>query len=453
MKIIVIMCDTLRYDHLGCYGNDWIRTPHLDRLAGKSFVFDRAYIGSFPTIPNRTDLFTGRFCFPFMGWSPLDRDEAVLSESLGSSGYVTQLIHDTMHMLDNGNFFARGFSGWQTIRGGEADRLQTLANIDIKLPNPDAHYRQDGVPAKQYLRNRHFWTSEEDWFIARTAKRSCEWLEQNYKAKDFLLWIDTFQIHEPWDPPQWYVDLYDPKFKGKVNIHPRYDYVDFLSKSELRQARARYAGEVSLVDTWIGRVLEKLEVLNIAEETMIVVTSDHGMYLGEHRRIGKHTILDVQDPWPLYDEVARIPLIIKMPGQGRKKRTSAMVQPPDLMPTILDLARKKIPADRHGKSFKRVLQGKTGVHRKAVYCSGQLGGPRVNAMTPVTVTRSDGWTLIFSHPENPPELYNLRKDPGQKTNVIRANKRIARELQKGFIAYLESIGTPDDHMERVRIDL
>jgi len=449
MKIVVVMCDTLRRDYLGCYGNKWIRTPNFDRLAEHSTVFDRAVIGSFPTIPNRTDLFTGKFIFPFEGWGPLDRQERILAGELSGAGYVTQFYHDTMHMVNNGSFFARGFRGWDCIRGAEGDLLETLANVESKLPYPDEMYRGDGKSARQYLRNRHFWTSEEDWFVAKTSKRACEWLERNYKAKDFFLWIDTFQIHEPYDPPQWYVDMYDPGYKAEPLIHPRYDYCDYLTKAELKHVIALYAGEVSLVDTWIGRVFEKLALLGLYDETMIVVTSDHGMYLGEHGRIGKHTVVNPDDPWPLYDTVARIPLLVKMPGQKRQRRNSAIVQPPDLMPTLLDLCGVPIPPGRHGRSMKPLLTGRGRRLREYAVAGGQLGGKRGMLSTPVTIQREDGWTLIYGHPTDPPELYNVAKDPAQKKNVIKSNMKTAVELYRQSLDFFRGLGTPEENLHRV----
>ena len=102
MNIIVLVSDTFRYDYLGCNGNGWIGTAALDRLAGRAVSFDRHYLSSFPTIPNRTDLFTGRYTFPFHGWKPLDPGLPVLSTIFGAAGYQSQLICDTPH-LDEGD--------------------------------------------------------------------------------------------------------------------------------------------------------------------------------------------------------------------------------------------------------------------------------------------------------------------------------------------------------------
>ncbi|MEW6355239.1 MAG: sulfatase [Planctomycetota bacterium] len=447
-KVVVIMCDTLRRDYMGCYGNQWIHTPFFDKLAEKAYIFDNAYISAFPTIPNRTDLFLGKYTFPFYGWQALDRKETPVAAALTGAGVVTQFIHDTMHMLNNGNFFARGFRGWKAIRGGESDLFETLANVEIKLQAPDEKHRGDGHAAKQYLRNRHHWTTESDWFVAQTATECCTWLERNYKAKDFFLWIDTFQIHEPWDPPQWYIDRYDPDFKGEVNIHPRYDYCDYLTKPELRQAIARYAGEVTLTDRWVGNVIQKVEDLGIDGETIIMLTSDHGMYLGEHGRIGKHTVVHPEDPWPLYDTVAKIPWIIKVPGITRAKRINSLVQPPDMMPTLLDIFGARGPAGMHGKSLMPLLNGKRTQIRKYAFSGGQMTGKPGILHTPITVTGADGWTLIFGHPEDPPELYHTAKDPEQKRNIIKQNLARARTMHRAFEHFLFEINAPDEAVQK-----
>ncbi len=99
MKVIYMMADTFRRDHVGAYGNDWIRTPNLDRLAAQSAVFDQAYIGSFPTVPNRRDTLLGRgdLGLPFNRWKPLERQEVTLPARLAERGIVSMWIGDTQN--------------------------------------------------------------------------------------------------------------------------------------------------------------------------------------------------------------------------------------------------------------------------------------------------------------------------------------------------------------------
>src|SRR5687767_12860813 len=109
MNFVVIMCDTLRRDYLGCYGNPEVRTPHLDRLAAESIVFDQAYTCSFPTLPCRAEVFTGRFVFPYLEWGPLPRKEVLLSEVLGQGHYTSTLVTDNSQLCKPGYDYERGF--------------------------------------------------------------------------------------------------------------------------------------------------------------------------------------------------------------------------------------------------------------------------------------------------------------------------------------------------------
>src|SRR3990170_4852212 len=102
MNIILIISDTFRRDHLGCYGNEWIHTEGLDAFAAKSLVFDRAYSASFPTVPHRHDVLTGRFTFTYADWAPLRAQEVVLAQALGAAGYTTMMVCDTPHIMQHG---------------------------------------------------------------------------------------------------------------------------------------------------------------------------------------------------------------------------------------------------------------------------------------------------------------------------------------------------------------
>jgi len=198
----------------------------------------------------------------------------------------------------------------------------------------------------------------------------------------------------------------------------------------------------------MGNVIQKVEDLGIDDETIIMLTSDHGMYLGEHKRIGKHTVVHPEDPWPLYDTVAKIPWIVRMPGMKNAKRIKGLVQPPDMMPTLLDLFGAKGPAGLHGKSMVPLMKGTKKHIRKYAFSGGQMTGKPGMLHTPVTVTGADGWTLIFGHPDDPPELYHTAKDPEQKRNVIKQNAPRARTMHKAFERFLLEIKAPDEAVQK-----
>ncbi len=470
MNFILIVSDTFRRDHLGCYGNSWIRTPNIDKLAKESIVFDRAYTGSFPTVPHRAELFTGRFVFTYYDWSPLPRDEVVLAQVLGEAGYVTMMVADTPHILKDGYNFDRGFSGWTWIRGQENDRYATDP-IDVRLPCAPHKLRSPERTVRQYLRNVSQRRHESDYFVAQTLTRAADWLERNYRHEKFFLYVDTFDPHEPWDPPRWYVNLYDPGYEGEEVIYPAYGPCDYLSKAELRHVRALYAGEVTLVDRWIGMLLQKVGDLGLLDSTAIVFTTDHGFYLGEHGLIGKSIIRDkFSQAVPLYEDMTRIPLIVRLPkAEGGGRRCDAFVQPADIMPTILELANVKDPGTMHGRSLMPLLTGeRESLREYAVSSWSIIHGSR--AWRPSTITTEE-WSLIYSgqltqgegYPATRvvdsvsrterflegkmgPELYHLPSDPQQSKNVFIENREVADRLHAEYVKFLEGVNTPEEHL-------
>jgi len=473
MNFVVIVSDTFRRDHLGCYGNEWIRTPNLDRFAGESVVFDRAYAASFPTVPNRRDVFTGRFTFTYSDWAPLPPEEVVLAEVMGRAGYTTMMILDTPHIVAKGFNFGRGFDGWDWIRGQEQDAWRTSPR-DPELPCAPEKMRLPETSVKQYLRNVAERRTEADYFVAQTMTRAMVWLEENLGSQPFLLYVDTFDPHEPWDPPQWYVDLYDPGYEGEEVIYPQYAACDFMSETELKHVRALYAGEVTLVDTWVGKLLARINELGLRDDTMVIFTTDHGFYHGEHGLIGKSLLAgEYYSSVPLYEEVARIPLMVRAPGRQPGRR-QAFAQPPDLMPTILDVAGVDIPETVQGQSLAPVVRGEREETRPIAVTSPTLiHGTRAVQFTTIT----DGeWSLIYpgarfeagegaesrmvdsigrAHKAlyrgaGGPELYHLPSDPRQEKNVFAERREIAEKLHARHVKMLEDLGTPEEYLANRR---
>jgi len=453
LNIIQIVSDTFRRDHLGCYGNKWIHTEHLDRFAKEAMVFDRAYIASFPTIPHRRDIFTGRYAFTYSRWifggeePNLPRDEAILSQLLRQAGYTTMLIVDTYHMIRDAHYFDRGFDGWWWIRGQEGDRYMTK-------PTEDSAERKKAFGA-QYLRNVSSRLFEEDYFVAQTMAAATRWLELNYDQHEkFFLHVDTFDPHEPWDPPRWYADMYYPDWKGREVMGGAY-VPDFkrvasnLKEDELNYLRALYAGEVTLVDRWTGMLLQKIEDLGLLEDTAVIFTTDHGTYLGEHGYIGKRN--------HLYEEVTRIPLIIRFPDSegAPDSRCGEIVQSPELMPTILELAGVNPPPPTvQAKSFLPMIRNEVTREREFAVSSFSLMTP-IKSHPWITVTSKE-WALLALAggsdlpPQDElgrkiePELYHLPTDPNQTKNLYKEKIEVAEELRSKMIGFLKSTGTKEE---------
>ncbi|MCL5946751.1 MAG: sulfatase-like hydrolase/transferase, partial [Chloroflexi bacterium] len=202
-NIVCICLDTLRWDHVGANGNPWIHTPNLDRFASEAAVFDRSYIGSCATIPCRTDLFTGTTTWPYRGWTPLPRDIPVLATVFGQRGYTPVLIADTYHLFRDGHQFDRDFHSFHWIRGQEGDRwVPVLSSRPVQLPAAESKLRNPERLRTNYLPKTAERRTEIDYFAPQTMTTAMRWLEHNRSVQPFFLWIDEFDPHEPWDPPQ-----------------------------------------------------------------------------------------------------------------------------------------------------------------------------------------------------------------------------------------------------------
>jgi len=457
MRIILIISDTFRYDYLGANGNEWIRTPELDQFAHEGVVFDNCYVSSFPTIPHRCDMNTGRYGFPFHGWAPLEQEEIPIAERLVEAGLYTQLIHDTPHLESGAHNFWRGFQGYYWNRGQESDTWFLRLNEPPRPSVPRQKTRQSKMHGFDVaLEDIHRWVNQEwqwegDTFPATTSQLACKWIEKNYKCKDFFFWVDFFDVHEPWDAPEHFVELYDPGFTCQRMMHPNYGHASAYTKEELRNLRANYAAEVTLVSKWIGHLLRKLKDCGIYEDSFVIFSSDHGMYIGEHERTGKHTVGqdDFGGQWPLYREITRIPLIIKPPQCRGGLRRDEIVQPPDICPTILDAAGAPIPDGLMGRSLTPLLEeaASSGWEREYAVSARALSDS-LETFPPITVTDAK-WSLIVGG-GRPPELYNLLEDPGENTNVASQNPDRVRRLHGAMLELLERAGTAENRLQIAR---
>ena len=264
MNVIWIVADTFRQDHLGAYRKKNIITPSLDALAAKATLFNRHYAAGFPTMPTRADHALGRWTMSFMGWEPLPEEATTLAELLATNGYHTAAMVDTPFYLRGGMNYDKGFQTFSMYPGqeGSATRLLTQSH----------HESRDA---------RESWVFEGDRNVAKTVVSAMEWLQLHHQ-EDFFLYIDTWDPHEPWDAPAYYSRMYLPEHDGEV-IQPPYGYwmdVPGYTKDHVTKARAAYAGEVTMVDTWIGYLLRMVENMGLMEETAIIFTSDHGFYFG-----------------------------------------------------------------------------------------------------------------------------------------------------------------------------
>jgi arylsulfatase A-like enzyme len=290
---------------------------------------------------------------------------------------------------------------------------------------------------------------ETDWFVVRTMLRACDWLEDNYERERFFLWVDSFEPHEIWRAPDYYTALYSPTYKGVDYAYPNYSYADRYEVHELDRLRARYAAEVTLTDRWVGHLLQQIEYMRLFENSVVILTSDHGMYLGEHNRVGKHTV-DPDDPWPLLDEVVRVPLLVWTPWSNAPKVADALVQCADLMPTILDVC--GIPPDApYGRSYVPILQGQTEHHWEHVFssCFSWEGPGRIAFLRSLITVTTPEWSLVIGPPPHTPELYDRGKDPRQVCNVGTEHPEIIEQLRKHLVLFMRKQGADPKYVSMI----
>ncbi|MBN1558126.1 MAG: sulfatase, partial [Lentisphaerae bacterium] len=363
MNIVLLISDTFRYDNLFERAAMPVRTPNLDAFARRAVSLERMFTGSYPTIPHRTDLTTGRHGTPWHPWQPLEKNSANHLPRLLGGDYVSQLLCDCPHLFPAN--FPQGFTAAQHVRGQEGDMCFLRMNYPVEAVMPREKTRKGArlmggsIPDLHRWQHRD-WRGEEDRFAPRTAGLAVRWLEENYRYHPFFLWVDFFDPHEPWDPPEYMVARYDPDYTGTPMIHPNYGTTDDLTPEEARNMRAHYCAEAELVDRWAGRVLQKIDDLQLWDNTVVVFTTDHGMSLGERRRMGKSNISwNDSRYWPTYPEIAHIPFMIAAPGLQGGRSVDALLQPCDIAPTLLDLAgRPAAPEDPfQGVSFAPLLRG------------------------------------------------------------------------------------------------
>ncbi len=432
MNVIVIVLDSLRQDHVSLYNRGAgpfgdvpaCKTPHLDRFAEDCIVFHNAYPEGLPTMPVRLALMTGQWTLPFRSWEPLRETDVTIAEILGGRGYVCGLISDTYHYRAPGMNYHRGFRAYRWIRGQEYDPYvssPSRRNVDEYVnDNFDPVWR---ARVEQFLANTDGFTEESHWFPAQVVGESMEWLRRNRSHEKIMLWVDSFDPHEPWDPPARWDTYGEASYSGPRIIMPTGGAMgDWASPEQVRLIRGLYAGEVAFVDHCFGRLFEAMGELGYLDDSIIVITNDHGHPLGDHDKFLKGTDR-------MHSELLKCPFLVRLPG-GRNggRETKALVQFHDVLPTILDLLEMRNDTlAMHGRSFRALLEGDAEAHRQAVISGYHPGQERC--------VRDEVWSYVRRPEGQPDELFNLEEDPREKHNVIDEQAEEARRLASQFGPY------------------
>lgn len=393
-NVIVYMVDTLRADHLGCYGYDRPTSPEIDRFAAEATLFTAARAQSPWTRPSVASVFTG--VYPQVhgtngrnhGLSPALQP---MAELMFAAGYQTAAV------VTNGNVgsefgFARGF--------------ETFDWLPERAGTREVHVLSDQVNLKTF-----------------------DWLAQRDPNRPFFLYLHTTDPHGPYTPrspfkERFAPDVIDPELGSNDEILRLGASTDPIPPQVLAQLRGLYDGEVAFNDAAFGELIAKLRELDLYESTIVVLLSDHGEEFDEHGRLGHgHS---------LFEEMLAIPLIVRFPGDlGRGSKVDTTVGQTDILPTLLDYIGAPVPAAVQGRTLLPLIaEGAMSLDGAGIsYALLDMDGREVESVT--TAERKLIRYLEYDRPRAPMELFELATDPGEQSDLS-----AAQPVWTGYLASL-----------------
>jgi len=379
-NVIVYVVDCMRADHLGSYGYPLPTTPSIDALAQKSVVLDRLVSCAPWTKPSTACLFTSLLPAAHRACTvddALSRDLSTLAESFQDAGYST-VAFVANQVIDPGVFFFnQGFDRWVDVRSFE----ERSENPNINSVTGDA---------------------------AEITAQVLPWLERN-RDRRFFAYLHSIDLHYTYRPRPPFDRLFvNPESRGSVRERQLYD------------------NELAYNDNEIGKLVAALERLELLDDTLLLVTADHGEEFGEHgfNRHGK----------TLYDQALHIPGVFKLPGSsGAGRRVGALASNLDIAPTLLDYAGVPIPPEFTGRSLRPLLDGATGSARDDVVS--EVVAPKVVSYAVEGPRYKYVRQLV---PEQKEQLFDLRNDPAESANLLPGIPAEARKSVEELDAYMRA---------------
>ncbi|MCP4593011.1 MAG: sulfatase-like hydrolase/transferase [bacterium] len=416
--VILISLDTVRADHLGCYGHPFIKTPNIDALAGESVRFSDVTTVAPTTLAAHTSIMTGTH--PHTHGVPrngfvLHEANVMLAEIMQDADLTTGAVLGSF-ALDRRFRFDQGFSSFD-------QHFDALAGRD---------------PVEQNERRAD-----------KVTDASISFLEEYHSARVFLF-VHYFDAHAPFAPPPDYASMYPAgqeladgalaSISATVNLHQeavigtalgqKHTFAEGLTPQLVSGAtgtpveidarmQALYCGEISYLDAQLGRLLDHLKRIGVYDRSIIILTADHGETMWEHGDFWNHGL------W-VYDTSIRVPLIVRLPGG---EHAGTVVEQPwstiDIFPSVLELAELPPSPDTEGRSFAKTLAGEdTGVTPAALFSEATQPTGRIesnqrwrNALKPKCV-RWGRWKYIRAAYLGIEELYDLQTDPEERVNLL-----------------------------------
>jgi len=429
-NVILVVIDALRPDHLGAWGHVQARTPNLDRVASQGVFFRNIFAPMPSSSPSRASILTGRAPHTHgvrINGRTLPGEERTLAEIFRDAGYVTVSVGQVSDGREQGFEYiniARGMGGADSLARRMWD-VNARTQASLRSARPET---------------------------SRAVTGAITWLRSHRNdQRPAFIWLDMPEnVHEAWRPPAPYSTMYDSGYTGRdVSVNTMYSPA--LTEREVRHARALYDGQLTYVDKQLGPLFDEIERLGLAENTVLVVMSDHGTFMGEHALWQKPPIM--------LDGLMRSTLIVRYrPAVPAGVQTEHLAQLSDVFATVLDLAGQPIPEQVSGASYSlRPLWEQNRPVRDAVYmefCSYKGTAAKAirtpkwlyiymrsvgtipwgEGISPAQVFQALGW---------PPHLlFDLEADPGLSRNVVQEHPEVETQLRFKLLDWL--IDSEDD---------
>ena len=352
-NVIVVLLDSLNRHLLGAYGSTEFETPNLDRLAARSVRFTRHHTGSLPCMPARHDILVGALDFLWRPWGSIEVWEDAITYSLRRAGITSMLVSDHPHLFETGGEnYHTDFTAWQYVRGHEGDPWRTRP--DPSWVGAPALPIEPGRLHLPYDESRTWFREEADFPGPHTMATAAQWLRETAGYHDrFFLFVDEFDPHEPFDTPEPWATKYDDDWDGPRLVWPPYVVgaieKGVLTERQARQIRSNYGSKLSMIDHWLGTVLDEVDAQGLWDDTAFVLCTDHGHYLGERDTFGKPA-------QTIHREMGHIPLLVAWPGV-EPRECDALTTSVDIHATIADVFGVTTEHRTHGRSLAPVVTG------------------------------------------------------------------------------------------------
>ena len=426
-RAIVVLLDSLNRHMLGAYGGREFDTPNLDRFARRSVRFTKHFVGSLPCMPARHDILCGAQDFLWKCWGSIELWERAITFPLRLADVATMLITDHPHLFETGGEnYHTDFYAWEYLRGHEGDPWKTRPDSSwVGCPS----FGRGHMP---YDDSRGFFRGEQDFPGPKTMAAAAAWVDDFAPQHDrFLLYVDEFDPNEPFDTPEPYASMYDPEWEGPHLIWPPYTPAGLgngvIDERQAKQIHACYGAKLTMIDHWFGVLCDAIDRQSLWDDTVVIVCTDHGHYLGEHDAWGKPGV-------PIYQALGHIPLMVAWPGvePGERDALSTNV---DIYATLMDLFGIESRHRTHGQSLLPVIRGEcaevrdhvlAGIWGREVHL---IDGARkyvrapAGANAPLSIWSNRWSTMPLRNPHlrlpNPDKRARLDTMPGSEVPVIR----------------------------------